>query len=118
MDDRVVAIVDDNIAILDAVKFVLEIWGFKVLTYPSPAVFLDDVAARPACLIVDQNMPEMTGLELVAELRRNGNTIPVLLTTGLLSSDIVANAERLRIETVMEKPAEPEELLKFLNAHC
>jgi FixJ family two-component response regulator len=118
MSEGVVAIVDDNISILDSLKFALEIHGYKVETYSSPTSFLDDLTTRPTCLIVDQNMPAMTGLELVARLRQDGNRIPVLLTTGLSSSDLAAGAARLDIGTVIEKPAELDVLLKFVSEYC
>jgi two-component system response regulator FixJ len=113
----IVAIVDDNIAVLDSAKFLFGIQGFDVFTYSSAAAFLDDRVTRAACLIVDQNMPGMTGLELVARLRKEGSQIPVLLTTGLLSSDVVARAAELDIDTVLEKPLEVDDYLKFLNTH-
>jgi CheY-like chemotaxis protein len=45
---------------------------------------LKDPAAWPGCLITDQHMPEMTGLELAAHLRSRGFVIPVLLFSGHL----------------------------------
>jgi FixJ family two-component response regulator len=117
MTNPVMAIIDDNVAILDAIKFVLEIKGYTVLAYDSAAAFLGDEAASPACLVIDQNMPGMKGLDLVARLRREGNEIPVLLTTGLLTSDILAAAAELEVETVLEKPVEPGALLTFVSQH-
>src|SRR5208282_6787382 len=80
-----VAVVDDDAAVLDSLRFLLEVAGRKVDVYPSAAAFLKDPTGRPACLILDQHMPQMTGLEHVARLRSKGKQIPVLLMPEILS---------------------------------
>ena len=113
--DGVVAIVDDDIAVLRSVKFLLELEGHEVIAYTSSASFLADRTTPSACLIVDQNMPGMTGLQLVAELRRQDDHIPVLLMCGLLSPEIIARATELEIRKLLEKPAEPDDLLNVVD---
>jgi len=111
-----VAIVDDDPAILDALTFLLGLAGHRVCTYESAAAFLEDRPACPACLILDQHMPHMTGLELAARLRKEGSTLPVLLITGSPSPAIVARAAGLDIK-VLEKPPAEDELLGFVAAN-
>jgi two-component system, LuxR family, response regulator FixJ len=113
----IVAVVDDDPAVLDSLKFLLEVAGYKVTAHASAVAFLGDGAARPACLILDQHMPQMTGLELVARLRNDGAHMPVLLITGALSPAIVAQAAGLGIEAVLEKPLKEDDLLAFVSAH-
>ena len=71
---------------------------------------------RPACLIVDQHMPRMTGLDLAERLRDEGAGIPVMLITGSSSPSIVARAALLGVVRVLEKPPEEDDLLSFVNA--
>jgi CheY-like chemotaxis protein len=71
---------------------------------------------RFACLILDHHMPEMTGLELAAQLRANGSAIPILLVTGSTSPAILARAAELRIDRVLEKPLSDGDLIDFINA--
>lgn len=113
----IVAIVDDDPAALDSLKFLLEVIGYQVATYATAAQFLDDHANAPACLIIDQNMPGMTGLELAQKLRDGGDDIPILLITGSPSPAIVARATQLGIVNVLEKPPEESDLLGFINAY-
>src|SRR5277367_848135 len=108
-----VAVVDDDPGVLDSLKFLLEAAGHTVAAYASAAAFLCDRATRVACLILDHHMPEMTGLELVAQLRGEGARMPVLLTTGSPSPAIVARAAELGIEKVLEKPLDEDDLLSF-----
>jgi CheY-like chemotaxis protein len=69
-----------------------------------------------AYLILDQHMPEMTGLELAERLRTDGSDIPVLLITGLQSPAIIARAAELCIKRVRAKPRADEDMLDFINA--
>jgi FixJ family two-component response regulator len=112
-----VAVVDDDPAVLDSLRFLLEVLGCKVATYGSALAFLADRIIRPACLIVDQHMPRMTGLELAQKLWDEGAGIPLLLITGSPSAAIIARAGLLGVEAVLEKPPHEADLLKFVNAH-
>jgi two-component system response regulator FixJ len=112
-----VAVVDDDPAVLDSLKFLLELAGHPVATYCSAIAFLEDRVVRPACLILDQHMPTMTGLELAARLSAEGAGIPVLLITGSPSPAIAACAAQLGIEKVLDKPLNESDLLSFVGAH-
>ena len=112
-----VAVVDDDPAVLDSLKFLLEVAGYKVDTYASAGAFLGDRALLPACLILDHHMPQMTGLELAAQLRTGGTATPILLISGELSPAIIARAAQIGIEKVLGKPPAEDDLLGFVDAH-
>jgi two-component system, LuxR family, response regulator FixJ len=112
-----VAIVDDDPAVLDSLQFLLEVAGHTVAVFASAAKFLAADGLHPACLIVDQHMPGMTGLELAERLRSEGVEVPVMLITGSPSPAIVARAAQLGIRKVLEKPPTEAELLNFIAAH-
>ena len=114
----IVAIIDDDAAILDSLKFLLEVFGHRVATYASAAAFLCESGPLPGCLILDHNMPGMTGLELAAQLRQDDVVIPVLLITGAPSPAVVARAATLGVVRVLEKPADEADLLDFIGRHC
>jgi len=113
-----VAVVDDDQSVRDSLKFLLEVAGHRVGTYGSAMAFLEDQAVRPACLIIDQHMPQLTGLDLAARLRTDGVGIPILLMSGAVSPGIVARAAQLGIEKVLPKPPTEDDLLGFVNAHA
>jgi FixJ family two-component response regulator len=112
-----VAVVDDDPAVLDSLKFLLEVAGHKVAVYASAMQFLEDRGAPPTCLILDQHMPGMTGLELAVRLGAEGVNIPVMLITASPSPAIVTRAAQLRIEEVLEKPLTEHDLLRFVDLH-
>lgn len=97
-------------------QFWLEAAGLPVATYPSAVAYLADGKAAPRCLILDQNMPQMTGIELVETLRTRGITVPVLLISSAVSPALVARATAVGIARVLEKPPAEDELLAFVAA--
>jgi two-component system response regulator FixJ len=111
----VVALVDDDLAVRESLQFLLQCAGYTVAAYASPAEFLADRETSPACLLVDQQMPAMSGLELVAHLRQQATDLPVLMITGSPSPAIVARAAQLGV-AVLEKPPAEADLLTFIAA--
>jgi FixJ family two-component response regulator len=115
VDHCAVAVVDDDPDVRDSLRFLLDVMGHPVETFASAAEFLNTAMQSPACLILDNQMPNMTGLELVETLRARGMGIPVLLMTGSLSPAVVARAAALGIDRVIEKPPCDEALMGFIN---
>jgi FixJ family two-component response regulator len=110
-----VAIIDDDKDVLDVLEVLLETAGYSVQTYSSGAQFLADPDYHQmACLVVDQRMPDMSGLELLLELERRGVTIPALLITGAQDTHIAREASNIGAMTVMQKPVSSQKLLQFI----
>jgi two-component system response regulator FixJ len=102
--NSLVIVVDDDDAVRNSLKFSLEIEGFAVRLYSGSAELL----AAPdvdecACLIIDQNMPGLTGLETVKKLRERRVTVPTILITGHPSAALRARARGAGAD-VVEKP--------------
>ena len=112
---RPIAIVDDDTAVLESLRFLFEVIGHPVQAFASAAEFLQSELRHFAALIVDHYMPQMTGLELAERLRADGIAIPILLVTGSPSPTIVARAAKLGINRVLEKPPIEEEVLDFIS---
>jgi two-component system response regulator FixJ len=110
-----VAIIDDDIDVLASLKFLLEVAGHDVATYHSPIDFLARSHGEADCLIVDQHMPQMTGLELVGRLKNRVSPNHIMLITGSLSPAIVEQAGSLGVTIVVEKPPATDRLLKFVD---
>lgn len=116
-DSPRIAIVDDDIAVLDSTRLLLEIAGHHVETFASPGDFLAQGGDTGFdCLILDHHMPRLTGLELARRLRAQGSHMPIMLITGSLTSDIVSRAAAMHLEKVVEKPASEAELMGFIAA--
>ena len=78
---RTIAVVDDDSAVRDSLRLLLEVMGYLVKTFESAAELLNTGLQNLACLILDHHMPHMTGLELAERLRADGTAIPILLIT-------------------------------------
>lgn len=110
-----VYIVDDDAAVRDSVSMLLQSHGVPALTYASGSAFLRDVASdKNACLLIDMNMPGMTGLEVLAELQKRGITIPAIVMTGGLAAGMQAAAARIGT-TILRKPFRSGELMAHIN---
>ena len=79
----IVAIVDDDPQMRTALSRLLGASAIRTRCYASARDFLESLASEtPDCLIVDLQMPEMTGLELQQQLSRSGVRIPTIVITG------------------------------------
>jgi two-component system response regulator FixJ len=109
-----VAIVDDDAAVGESLRFLLEVIGHTAQTFDSAADLLAAGLGQIDCLILDYRMPQMTGLQLATKLRADGSRIPILLITGSMSPAIVARTAQLGIQ-VLEKPPSEEDVLAFIK---
>jgi FixJ family two-component response regulator len=111
----IVAIVDDDNEVRDVLRVLLESAGHSVETYKSGPDFLTNARLDEiACLVIDQRMPEMSGVDVISTIARRGATIPALLITGAHDREIARAAETLGAMTVLEKPLPTQELLRFV----
>lgn len=112
----IVAVIDDDNDVGDVLGGLLETMGYQVEVYRSGMDFLSGAQFdRLACLIVDQNMPKMTGLQMIESLSDRGINIPALLITGAHDADVARKAASLGMMTVLEKPMSHHELLRFVS---
>ena len=75
-----VVVVDDDASLRQALARLLAMHKIDCRTYPSARAFLTALpSAMPDCLIVDVNMPEITGLDLQRELLKLGVHIPTIV---------------------------------------
>ena len=114
-NSNIVAIVDDDGDVRDVLDALLESAGHTVKTYTSGRQLLDDPElGEVTCLVVDQKMPGMTGLDLLRALDSSGHTIPSLLVTGLPDAQVAAEARDLGAIDVLSKPIDFEKLLQLV----
>ena len=114
--DGYVALIDDDEAIRDSLSTLLELHGHRVRALESAEAFLAERdAARAWCLILDINLPGMSGLELLSRLRAAGDTVPVILVTGRGTPATQTQVEALKIVELLEKPVAAANLFAALD---
>ena len=80
---RLIAIIDDDEAMQDSLRDLMEAAGLVARCFGSAEEFLaSDLHARAACLIVDIRMPKMSGLQLQARLKEEECNIPIIFITA------------------------------------
>ena len=115
--DGRVCIVDDDKSLADSLKGLLESFGFSVQSYSSGAEFFADGRRRTVdCLIIDQHMPGMNGLDVVNRLRGEGVRLPTILISGRVEAKTRDRAASLGVATVIEKPFVPGRLVDLIRA--
>jgi two-component system, LuxR family, response regulator FixJ len=97
-------LVEDDSAVLSALTFSFETEGYQVAAFRDPASALAaPETGRAACLVVDQHLPGLTGLQVVARLRGQGVAAPALIITTHPTAQLRRDAAAAHIE-IVEKP--------------
>jgi FixJ family two-component response regulator len=111
-----VFVVDDDEAVRDSLKWLLESHGLEVRHYASPRTFLDACdSTLSGCLVLDVRMPDMSGLELHERLDERGITWPVIFITGHGDVPMAVSALKRGAVDFIEKPFRHEEMLGLIR---
>ena len=114
---QIVAVIDDDEAMQDSLRSLLESAGLFARCFGSSEEFLkSDLHTRAACLIVDVRMPKMSGLELQARLKEEGRKIPIIFITAFGDARMRIQAMRGGAVEFLTKPFDHEVLLETLQA--
>ena len=112
-----VCIIDDDDAVRDSVRAVLEAYGIEVKDYASARAFLTDSSLGPrCCLLVDLHMPEMTGIELLEHLQEHGLVYPAIVITGRSDSALRQRAQHAGAFALLDKPVDVDILFDTISA--
>jgi len=117
MQEQTVFVVDDDAAVRDSIKELVESVGLQAEGYDSALAFLDAFESqRPGCLVLDVRMTEMSGLVLQERLNGLEASIPVILLTGHGDVPMAVQAMRSGAVDFIQKPYREQALLDSINA--
>jgi FixJ family two-component response regulator len=112
-----IAIIDDDAPVGRALARLIKAHSYPVQVYQSAREFLDALkTGTPACLIVDLQMEEMTGLQLVHHLADMGLRIPTVFVTARDEPGMQHSCEASGAIAFLLKPVMSEPLLAAINA--
>ena len=113
---ELIAVVDDDESVRNAVHGVLRSVGLQARTFASAEDFLrSGHQARTTCLITDLQMPGMSGLELQATLASEAPRIPVIFISAYGNSRLREQAQRAGAVQFLDKPFDDEMLLECVH---
>jgi len=114
--DCIVFAVDDDPLVRDSVADLLDSAGFTVRTFGSAMEFLQSERPDlPACVILDVELPGLSGLDLQAELTKSGVDMPVIFLTGRGDIPMSVRAMKAGAVQFLTKPFRKPELLDALS---
>ena len=107
----VVFIVDDDEAVRSALRVLVRSLGWEARTFGQGRALLDEhLPEHNACILVDLNMPDMNGAEVLERLRAQGSRLPVIGFTGERDSPLIRRLQAAGAKTVLFKPIHDEAL--------
>lgn len=109
-------VVDDDEQLRDAVRSVLEDDGRNVEVFATAEIFLAGYhAVGDACILIDANLPGMSGLELLHHLNAKDHRLPAIMITGDGDVPMAVQAMKAGARDFVEKPIGREELLACID---
>jgi FixJ family two-component response regulator len=109
---RVIAVVDDDPSLRRAVKNLLTSAGFRVEAFASGEAFLGSAERRDTgCILLDLSMPEMSGFDVLAQLRRDAVSIPTIVLTAHCDEEIRRRSLAAGAVAFLAKPFHADALL-------
>lgn len=111
-----ICVIDDDAGIREAVEGLLRAEGFDVELFASAQRFAARASAAPlSCLILDVELPGLTGLELQKQLAETGVEIPIIFLTGHGSIPMSVKAMKAGAVEFLTKPFDAEDLLNAIQ---
>jgi FixJ family two-component response regulator len=111
-----IAVVDDDHSVRRALRRLLRSAGLDAEAYGSGREFLEALARTvPDCLVLDLQMPEMSGLELQQSLKDGGIRLPVVIVTGHDEPGMQARCMVAGASAYLRKPIDGKALLEAIN---
>ena len=109
----VVYVVDDDASFRTAIERRLKNAGYEVVAYPSAQRLLDNLPdeSRPSCILLDVQIPGLSGTDLQARLSDLDSTLPIVFLTG--HGDIPTNVKTIKAgaQDFLTKPVSSDQLL-------
>jgi two-component system response regulator FixJ len=113
---QVVHIVDDDEAVRESLKAMLDAAMYSCATYGSAEAFLKSARPiAPGCALIDVRMPHMDGLTLLYELSANRSEVAVIIMTGFDDVPLAVKAMKAGAVDFVEKPCAREELIDAIE---
>jgi FixJ family two-component response regulator len=114
---RTVAVIDDDLPVLESLVNLLASSGYKAEPYSSAEQFLGaDGLSRTSCIITDVQMQQMSGLDLLHHVMKGNGPVPVVIITGKPSENSEAFYLKRGAAGFFRKPVDGDALVDLLRS--
>ncbi len=112
-----VHVIDDDASFRRAIERRLKFAGYEVETYSSAEQLLDRLpdVEKPGCILLDVQMPGLTGLELQSRLAERDSILPIIFVTAHSDTPTTVRAIKAGAEDFLTKPASAEQLIEAIE---
>jgi FixJ family two-component response regulator len=111
-----VFVVDDDDAVRDSFKVLLELQSFSVQTFETCRDFLASEFEDAVCLVLDIHLPGMNGFDLMETMKREKRSVPTILITARCDNAIRDRAKALGAVALFEKPIDFNGLMSAIDS--
>lgn len=111
-----VLVIDDDPSVLRSLNRLISASGFAVKMFAKPSELMaSEIPTSDACMVVDIDMPEMTGIEMCEVLKGSGRGLPAILITGRTDARTRSQAAQANAVAVLFKPFDKAPLLDAIG---
>lgn len=115
-DNHRILVVDDDSLVRNLIRTILVEHGFRPTLCPDGPSALRWIAEESwSLLIIDLHMPRLSGLEVLRKLRAEGDGLPAILISGMMTDEVVEECGRLGGVECLSKPFEVAGLLNLVS---
>jgi FixJ family two-component response regulator len=115
-EQKVIVVIDDDLDILHSLELMLSLCGYHTKLFASAEEFLSAAATlEAACLVVDVQLGDISGIELVRHLYAQGCALPVIFITGSRDELHQRQAIELGCAAFLLKPFSAERLIETVR---
>jgi two-component system response regulator FixJ len=115
-EEKIVHIIDDDPAVRDSLRLLLSTEEFRVRTHASAREFLADVeASETGCVVTDVRMPELSGFDLLANMKQRDLDLPVIVITAHADVPLAVQAMKAGAIDLLEKPFDDTALIASIR---
>jgi DNA-binding response OmpR family regulator len=105
-------VVDDDPAFRNAVVKILGVSGYRVVEESRMLRVIDSIVReKPDLILIDLNIPQISGMEIIKNLRRMGLAIPIMVVSGRISLEEFQNLREFGVLDFLSKPVTAKSLL-------
>lgn len=111
-----ILLAEDDRGLSRSIDTWLTLEGFQVITvYNGEEALNKLLKQRYDLLITDMVMPHLGGFELITQIRKINLELPIMVVSGKLNADLIADLEELRIKHILPKPIKPVDFRKMID---